>query len=86
MAHKVLLVIGDAVEATDTLYPYFRVQEDGYECVVSESGELIGRDRLVAEQIGHACFLATDWRFRQPVTKVDPELAERDTWSRPRRH
>ncbi len=32
---KVLLVIGDAAEATDTLYPYFRVQEDGYECVVA---------------------------------------------------
>lgn len=33
--HKVLLVIGDAAETTDTLYPYFRVQEDGYECVVA---------------------------------------------------
>ena len=32
---KVLLVIGDAAEATDTLYPYFRVQEDGYEVVVA---------------------------------------------------
>jgi len=32
---KVLLVIGDAAEATDTLYPYFRVQEDGYECVLA---------------------------------------------------
>ncbi|MGQ9731079.1 MAG: DJ-1/PfpI family protein [Candidatus Zipacnadales bacterium] len=31
---KVLLVIGDAAEVTDTLYPYFRVQEEGYECVV----------------------------------------------------
>ena len=32
---KVLLIIGDAAEATDTLYPYFRVQEDGYEIVVA---------------------------------------------------
>jgi protease I len=32
---KVLLVIGDAAEVTDTLYPYFRVQEDGYACVVA---------------------------------------------------
>ncbi len=32
---KVLLVIGDAAEATDTLYPYFRVQEDGYQCVIA---------------------------------------------------
>lgn len=32
---KVLLVIGEAAETTDTLYPYFRVQEDGYQCVVA---------------------------------------------------
>jgi len=32
---KVLLVIGDAAEATDTLYPYFRIPEDGYEMVVA---------------------------------------------------
>jgi protease I len=31
---KVLLVIGDAAEAMDTLYPYFRVQEDGFQLVV----------------------------------------------------
>jgi len=35
MSGKVLVVIGDASEATDTLYPYFRVQEDGYEAVVA---------------------------------------------------
>ena len=29
--HKVLLVIGDAAEITDTLYPYYRIAEDGYE-------------------------------------------------------
>ncbi|HID05902.1 MAG TPA: DJ-1/PfpI family protein [Armatimonadetes bacterium] len=32
---KVLLIIGDGAEATDTLYPYFRVQEDGYQVVVA---------------------------------------------------
>ena len=32
---KVLIVIGDAAEVTDTLYPYFRVQEDGFEAVVA---------------------------------------------------
>lgn len=31
---KVLLAIGDAAEATDTLYPYFRMQEEGHQCVV----------------------------------------------------
>ena len=28
---KVLLVIGDAAEVTDTLYPNYRITEDGYE-------------------------------------------------------
>jgi len=32
---KVLLIIGDAAEVTDTLYPYFRIQEDGYQIVVA---------------------------------------------------
>lgn len=32
---KVLLVIGDAAEVTDTLYPWMRLQEAGYQCVVA---------------------------------------------------
>lgn len=31
---KILLPIGDATEAMDTLYPFFRLQEEGYEVVV----------------------------------------------------
>jgi protease I len=32
---KVLIVIGDAAEAMDTLYPFFRIKEDGYQVVVA---------------------------------------------------
>ncbi len=32
---KVLLPIGDATETLDTFYPYFRLPEDGFECVVA---------------------------------------------------
>ncbi|MBM3995459.1 MAG: DJ-1/PfpI/YhbO family deglycase/protease [Planctomycetes bacterium] len=32
---KVLLIIGDAVELLDTMYPYFRVQEAGHQIVVA---------------------------------------------------
>ncbi|NUQ01933.1 MAG: DJ-1/PfpI family protein [Armatimonadetes bacterium] len=32
---KVLLAIGDATEQLDTLYPYFRLAEEGYEVVVA---------------------------------------------------
>jgi len=33
--NKVLLVVGDASETVDTLYPYYRLQEDGFEPVVA---------------------------------------------------
>jgi len=32
---KVLIIIGDAAEALDTMYPLYRVMEDGYEPVVA---------------------------------------------------
>jgi protease I len=34
-AGKILLVIGDAAEVTDTLYPWMRIQEAGYQVVVA---------------------------------------------------
>ena len=35
MTKKVLIVIGDAAETMDTLYPYYRLQEAGFEPVVA---------------------------------------------------
>ncbi len=35
MTGKVLMPIGDATEAMDTLYPFFRIAEDGYDVVVA---------------------------------------------------
>ncbi|GAB4473207.1 MAG: DJ-1/PfpI family protein [Anaerolineae bacterium] len=35
MTDKVLLVIGDAAEVGDTIYPFYRIPEDGYEVVVA---------------------------------------------------
>ena len=32
---KVIIVIGDATETVDTLYPYLRVQEEGFQPVVA---------------------------------------------------
>jgi protease I len=32
---KVLIVVGDASETVDTLYPYYRLQEEGFEPVVA---------------------------------------------------
>lgn len=33
--HKVLIIIGDASETLDTLYPLYRLQEDGFQPVVA---------------------------------------------------
>ncbi len=33
--HKVLIVVGDATETVDTLYPFFRVQEEGWQAIVA---------------------------------------------------
>jgi len=35
MEHKVLIVIGDATETVDTMYPYFRLIEGGYTPVIA---------------------------------------------------
>ena len=33
--NKVLIILGEATETVDTLYPYYRLQEDGFEPVVA---------------------------------------------------
>lgn len=35
MLNQVLIIVGDASETLDTLYPYYRLQEDGFEPVVA---------------------------------------------------
>ena len=68
---KILLVIGDAAEVTDTLYPYFRVQEAGWRCVVAAPQKrvyhLVMHDRhpewdITVESPGYR--LASDVAFR----------------------
>lgn len=34
-AHKVLIIVGDAAETVDTLYPYYRLQEAGFAPIVA---------------------------------------------------
>jgi protease I len=72
---KVLFVIGDAAEALDTMYPYFRVQEDGFMAVVCAPEAVVYH--LVMHEIppgwevtreGPSYHLAADIAFRD----VDP--------------
>ena len=36
--NRVLIIVGDATETVDTLYPFLRVQEDGFTPVVGRTG------------------------------------------------
>ena len=47
--NKVLIIIGDATETVDTLYPYLRLQEDGFEPVVAAPAK--GRYEMVLHEI-----------------------------------
>jgi protease I len=49
MKHRVLIPIGDAAEAIDTLYPLYRVREAGFEAVVA--GPSARTYRLVMHEI-----------------------------------
>ena len=49
MKHRVLIPIGDAAEAIDTLYPLYRVREAGFEAVVA--GSSARTYRLVMHEI-----------------------------------
>jgi protease I len=45
--NKVLIIVGDATETVDTLYPYYRLQEDGFEPVVA------GPERHLYQMVMH---------------------------------
>lgn len=45
--HKVLIIVGDATETVDTLYPYYRLIEAGYEPVVA------GPEKRVYQMVMH---------------------------------
>ena len=69
---KVLLIIGDAAEVTDTLYPYFRVQEDGYRCVVA------GPEKRVYHLVMHDKHQGWDITVESPGYRFAAEIAFRD--------
>lgn len=69
---KVLLIIGDAAEVTDTLYPYFRVQEDGYRCVVA------GPEKRVYHLVMHDKHPDWDITVESPGYRFAAEIAFRD--------
>jgi protease I len=69
---KVLIVIGDAAEAMDTLYPVYRVQEDGYEAVVA------GPEARVYTLVMHEIPPGWDITREQPSYHLAATVAFRD--------
>jgi protease I len=69
---KILLVIGDAAEVLDTMYPLFRLREDGHEVVVA------GPELRVYHLVQHDTHPDWDITVESPGYKLAANLAFRD--------
>jgi protease I len=69
---RVLLIIGDASEAMDTLYPFFRVPEDGFEILVA------GPDKRRYPLVGHESPPGWDITEETPSYHLESDIAFRE--------
>jgi len=75
-APKVLMPVGDATEAMDTLYPFFRVAEDGYRAVAA--GPEARLYHMVLHEIPPAAKIPWDITEERPGYHLQAEVAFRD--------
>lgn len=75
-AGKILMPLGDATEAVDTLYPYFRVQEDGYQAVVA--GPEARLYHMVLHEVPPNAVVPWDITEERPGYHIKAEIAFRD--------
>jgi protease I len=75
-APKILMPIGDATEAVDTLYPFFRVQEDGYRAVVA--GPEARLYHTVLHEIPPGSKVPWDITEERPGYHIQAEIAFRE--------
>jgi protease I len=73
---KVLLPVGDATEVMDTLYPYFRLPEDGFEVVIA--GPEARWYHGVMHEIPPDSTIPWDITREQPAYHVKATVAFRD--------
>lgn len=57
--NKVLIIVGDASETLDTMYPYFRIQEDGFEPVVAAPEKR--RYQMVLHEVKPGWTITKEW-------------------------
>lgn len=56
---KVLIIIGDASETLDTLYPFYRLQEDDYQAVVAAPE--VHRYQMVMHEVKPGWTITKEW-------------------------
>lgn len=76
MSFKVLMPIGDATEVMDTLYPFFRLPEDGFEVVVA--GPEVRKYHGVMHEIPPNDNIPWDITREQPAYHIQACVAFRD--------
>lgn len=69
---KVLMVIGDAAEVFDTLYPIHRIREDGYQVLVA------GPEKRTYHLVQHDSHPDWDITVESPGYKLNADIAFRD--------
>jgi len=71
MSKKILLITGDAVEALEVYYPYYRVLEEGYEAVIASP------KKKVLQTVVHD-FEGWDTYTEKPGYRLESHLAFED--------
>ena len=69
---KILLIIGDAAEVFDTMYPLYRIREDGHQVVVA------GPEKRVYHLVQHDKHPDWDITVESPGYKLAADIAFRD--------
>ena len=70
--NKVLIIVGDAAETVDTLYPYYRLQEDGFEPVVAAPEKR--RYNMVMHEVKPGWTITKEWEGYT----IEADIAFRD--------
>ncbi len=73
---KVLMPLGDATEAMDTLYPFFRIAEDGFQVVVA--GPEARLYNMVAHEVPPNSDVKWDITQERPAYHIQANIAFRD--------
>lgn len=73
---KILMPVGDATEVVDTLYPFFRVAEEGYRPVVT--GPEARKYHMVLHEVPPASNIPWDITEETPGYHIQAEIAFRD--------